>query len=394
MALFGTKTRHLGLGIIIGQAYDNFLSLDEYSDHFLLPYGPRFRSIDYAVASLSTIDVEDIIVFVEQDKEFVLNYLVSGWPFIKFHVFDHIDLQTTFMEFFESFMKETPIELISLIHGDYPVWFDMNPLLAKLGKENVQAVKTRTVDGHIYPALVMDRHQFIRRYRGVWMEEGFHLAIDQIVEQQSLPSREVQGIFLPLRSLEEYFHKHIDMLDDYLFLDTYNGHVPVKSKMALNNFATFQKHSRIKNTIIGEGAEVDGDVQDSVIFSGAKVDAGAVIRNSIILPGNHIARGAHIVNAILDEFSGDNSLPNIESGASIGAETSVQPNKTLKQLDFGVTLIGKDVVVPSGFKIGANCYIDSFTPVKEIRSHKSLKDGDSIIMPREMQPENNISLDK
>lgn len=378
MALFGGKQRHLGLGIIIGRGYENFLSLDEYSDHFLLPYGPRFRCIDYAVASLSTIGVEEVIVFAEQDKEYVLNYLVSGWPFVSFHVFDHIDLQTTFLEYFEAFLKENPVDLIAMIHGDYPVWFDMNPLLTKLGKENIQAVQTRTVDGVIYPALVMDRHQFLRRFRGVWMEEGFHLAIDQIVEQQAIPGREVQGIFLPLTSVEEYYNKHIDMLDDYLFLDTYNGHVPVKSRMSLNNFATFQKHSRITNTIIGEGAEVDGEVYDSVILGGARVAAGAVIRNSVILPGNHIGRGARLSHVLLDEFSGDNSLPNIEAGAHIGNDKPAQVNKMIPQLKFGVTLIGKDVTIPAGFHIGANCYVDSFVTSRDIRARRRLEDGECI----------------
>jgi ADP-glucose pyrophosphorylase len=355
------------------------LSLDEYSDHFLLPYSPRFRNIDFAVASLSTIGVKDIIVFAEKDKEFVNGYLVRGWPYLNFHVFDHVDLQHSFMEFFHSFVQEQAVELISMIHGDYPVWFDMNPLLDKLGRENMQAVRTKTLNGDIYPAIVMDKTQFLNRFKGVWMEQGFHLAIDQIVEQQKIPSREVRGIFLPLESIEQYYLKHIDMLDDYLFLDTYNGHVPVKSKMSMNNFAIFKRHSHINNTIIGEGAEVAGNVEGSVIFSDVIVDRGASIINSIILPGNHIAKGAKIINTIIDEFSGDNSMPNIEAGVEIGKAESGTINKKLEQLDFGVTLIGKDVTLPARYKVGANCYVDSFTSLKIIRAKKTLRDGESII---------------
>jgi ADP-glucose pyrophosphorylase len=170
--------------------------------------------------------------------------------------------------------------------------------------------------------------------------------------------------------------------------DRFNAYVPIRADLSMNLSSSFGRHSYVINSIAGENVEINGKIENSIIFSNVKIDRNAQIKNSLILPGNHIGPHAQIVNSIIDEFSGDNTVPNIESNSHIGSESPLAVNENYPQiLNFGVTLIGKDVRILSGSRIGGNCYIDSFIPQTKMRECRKLPDGKSVLREKETLPE-------
>ena len=55
----------------------------------------------------------------------------------------------------------------------------------------------------------------------------------------------------------------------------------------------------IKNSVVTEGCEIDGEVVNSIIFRGAVVERGTVIHDSIIMPDAVIKAGAKVEHAIV-----------------------------------------------------------------------------------------------
>ena len=55
----------------------------------------------------------------------------------------------------------------------------------------------------------------------------------------------------------------------------------------------------IKNSLINQGAEIKGEVINSVISNEVKVLEGAVVKNSVLMPRVTISRGAYVENAII-----------------------------------------------------------------------------------------------
>ena len=55
----------------------------------------------------------------------------------------------------------------------------------------------------------------------------------------------------------------------------------------------------IKNSLINQGAEIRGEVINSVISNEVKVLEGAVVKNSVLMPRVTISRGAYVENAII-----------------------------------------------------------------------------------------------
>ncbi len=74
MALIKSK---LNIGLIIGENSHNFLSFDEYAEHFLLPFSPRFCNIDFSISSLNSIGIKHILIFVKRDKDIIADYLIK-----------------------------------------------------------------------------------------------------------------------------------------------------------------------------------------------------------------------------------------------------------------------------------------------------------------------------
>lgn len=107
-------------------------------------------------------------------------------------------------------------------------------------------------------------------------------------------------------------------------------------------------NSKIAHSIISEGCNIDGDINFSVIFNSVNIEGGAIIRNSIIMPGAHIMKGSTIYNAIIDE--------NVEIGenAIVGNPMRYQLNHT--QI---ITVVGNNIKIGDGVVIeGSNNMID------------------------------------
>jgi glucose-1-phosphate adenylyltransferase len=77
-------------------------------------------------------------------------------------------------------------------------------------------------------------------------------------------------------------------------------------------------HAKIQNSLINEGCVVEGDVNRSVLFYGARVGEGSVVEDSILMPGAEIGRGARVIRAIVGEGA------KVGEGCQVGSIDSVE----------------------------------------------------------------------
>ena len=55
----------------------------------------------------------------------------------------------------------------------------------------------------------------------------------------------------------------------------------------------------VKNAFITQGCVVEGEVKNSVLFTGAKVCAGAKVIDSVLIPGAVVEEGAVVTRALV-----------------------------------------------------------------------------------------------
>ncbi|MDD6332465.1 MAG: glucose-1-phosphate adenylyltransferase [Clostridium sp.] len=129
---------------------------------------------------------------------------------------------------------------------------------------------------------------------------------------------------------------------------------------------------KVGKCIIGEGTEIHGEVEHSVIGSAVTIEEGAVVRDSIIMNGAVIGKNCVIDKAIIAE----NTV--IGDGAVLGVGEYAPSEYNPKVYAFDLVTIGEKSVIPPNVKIGKNTAIFGET-VPEDYPNGELKSGGSLI---------------
>lgn len=146
----------------------------------------------------------------------------------------------------------------------------------------------------------------------------------------------------------------MDLLNPNVPLDVWDESWKIYSRTAGQPPHHISNLAHVENSMITEGCEVDGHVEFSVLFSNVKVAAGAVVRDSIIMPGAVIEEGAQVHYSIVAENV------TVKKGAIVGA----RPEHMEDISKWGVSVIGEGVTVGAGAKVGPKAMITE--DVKEV----------------------------
>jgi len=137
----------------------------------------------------------------------------------------------------------------------------------------------------------------------------------------------------------------------------------------------------VKNSFLGAGAVVDGQVEGSVIFPDAVVGKDAVVHNSVVMNGNRIAPRAQMYRTLALPFSaeaGKNTF-NIGEGCSIGQKHSAATNfDHSSQIREGLTVLGHNVEVPRGLTVSAGCLLGAGVSAQAFRGIKEVRKGATV----------------
>jgi len=95
----------------------------------------------------------------------------------------------------------------------------------------------------------------------------------------------------------------------------------------------------IKNSIVSEGCEINGEIDHSVVFYKVNVEEDVYIKDSIIMQDAVIKKGARIINAIV----GDHTV--IGENAVIGGEAT-EDGRKIAVIGGGAVIADNEVVAP------------------------------------------------
>jgi hypothetical protein len=150
----------------------------------------------------------------------------------------------------------------------------------------------------------------------------------------------------------------------------------------------------IRNAWLSSGVEVEGSVEDSILFPNVVVRRNASVFRAVVLNGNRIGSGTEIHSALILPFTAEipRPTPNIGDNCSIGAKTSTMKNADFPaQIRNGISVIGTNVDIPNGFKAEAATYVAPGVPASVLRKLKLLKKGASVLRERPSRPGGNGS---
>jgi glucose-1-phosphate adenylyltransferase len=142
------------------------------------------------------------------------------------------------------------------------------------------------------------------------------------------------------RTLEEYWTANMDLLGERPEIKLSDWQVRTNldhEAIRDRGPALIGTKGSINNSRIYNGVRIEGQVSQSILFPGAYVGTGAVVKNSILFFDTQVGPGARIENTITD------------LGVSIGRDS------VIGKQDEALVVIGFRTQIPKRIKIGPGC---------------------------------------
>ena len=166
---------------------------------------------------------------------------------------------------------------------------------------------------------------------------------------------EFNGYWKDVGTLGSYWEANMELIDLIPEFNLYEEYWKIYTKSDTIEPQYIAPEGHVERCIVGESADIYGEVINSVIGPNVHIGRGAVVRDSIIMKDTYIGDGAIIDKSIVAENC------RIGDGVVLGIGEEA-PNKLNASIySFGLVTIGEESVVPDNVKVGKNTAISGVT---------------------------------
>ncbi|MCJ8341845.1 MAG: glucose-1-phosphate adenylyltransferase [Cetobacterium sp.] len=120
-------------------------------------------------------------------------------------------------------------------------------------------------------------------------------------ENKKLVSYEFEGYWKDVGTIDSLWEAHMDLLKREDKLDIYDKNWKIYTRQETYPPQYISQNASIKNSFIDEGCEIEGIIENSIIFPGVKIGKNTIIRNSVIMKDVTIKENIVVEKAIVGD---------------------------------------------------------------------------------------------
>lgn len=110
------------------------------------------------------------------------------------------------------------------------------------------------------------------------------------------------GYAAQLRSVQEYYDRSMELLQGSIRAELFAAARPILAKEDDEASSYFAPGSRVKNSLVADGCTIEGSVENCILFPGVTVEKGAELRDSILFKGTRVRDGVTLRYVITDKY--------------------------------------------------------------------------------------------
>ncbi len=206
-----------------------------------------------------------------------------------------------------------------------------------------------------------------------YLDFGRHVLPAMVEAEQAIFAYTFPGYWADVGTVQAYWEANMSLLAEEPALDLHNPEWVVHTRSEERAPSKFGPNAGAAGNLFSNGCQINGTVERSILSPGVYVAEGAVVRDSVILNDTVIEAGAVVERCIIDK------RVIVSQGVQLGAGDDNTPSKEMpSQINTGITLVGKNVVVPENVSIGRNAVIHPFTDAKAFGRRKNIASGTHI----------------
>ena len=329
------------LGIVFGNCNDDLLGeMTDVRASGSVPFGGRYRLIDFSLSNLVHADVSRVAVMTRANYRSLMDHLESGksWDLARQNGGLTIvpprslggglnDSKIGSVYSMLDYMDRAPEEYVVLCDADVVSNIDIKDMLrrhveaeadvsiayvsgaAPHGDNNVMKLALAS-DGTIEDiTLARAGEQCDFSLDVILLRKSLlkDLVLEAVSHNTSVPetgvfmpkvkqlrmiSYPVEGYWAVIDSLKSYVDANMRLLDAEARRQLFRKDRKVYTKVRNEMPAKYGLDSHVANSLISDGCIIEGRVENSILFRGVKVGKGAIVRNCILMQSTAIGDNA------------------------------------------------------------------------------------------------------
>ena len=279
----------------IGDGEEWGLELEEGGLEFLTPYAQSTVST-YRGKLESLANAMDFLAYGEEDELVVM---------IDSAILSNVNLTDVINAHVASGKDVTVVTKAGVCNGEKKI-----DLALKLENGEVKDMAVNYVADSSYAAsmdiFVMSKKFLINSIENLIARDKFHMDRDLVMGGWqhgivSVNAYEFDGVAMFNESVEEYFANSLSLIKKDVRNDIFGGNHPVYTKVRDRVPTYYGEGCEIENCLLADGCMIDGEVENSVLFRQVTVAKGAEVEYCIVMNDTVIGEGAELKYAILDK---------------------------------------------------------------------------------------------
>lgn len=336
--------------IFTNQAESDLRELTESRSMSSVPYGGRYRMIDFMLSNCTNAGITDVGLLLQENYQSLLDHVESGKDWDLARKRGGLRLLPPFsqkagsgnprgtMEALAnviSYVQEIRQEYVLLADGDVAINIDLakafeahlasgadvtpictthytgDPTCSTYfvpqedGKVDVLRNPDEAVGLECLNIYIMSKEFLVHNVKYCASRNLYSLSRHVLI-----PNRDTlkivpyvfNGYAARLTSVTSYYERSMDLLKpecmESLFL---SGGRKIFSKDRTDASTYYAPESNVKMSVIADGCIIEGTVENSIIFRNVKIAKGAVVKNCILMKGDSVGENANISYVIADK---------------------------------------------------------------------------------------------
>ncbi|TWI56171.1 glucose-1-phosphate adenylyltransferase subunit GlgD [Halalkalibacter nanhaiisediminis] len=314
-----------------------------------VPFGGRYRIIDFVLSNMVNARIRDVAVFTRRKYRSLMDHLETGksWDLDRKRggLFilppdwnDPTDFSLGELQHFHNnrdFLDRGSADYVLITGAHHICNIDYGKVFAEHLRSGVdvtliyQNVQQLEHEHRFEKKLDLDQNRFVKNittdatnhnlYMGMFiirkallleivdyciarrkenlLQDGIIANLDRL----KVRAYAYKGYLSVVNSIESYFKHSMALLDVDAYTQLFLNRKPIYTKVKDEPPTRYTKDAKVKGSLFANGCVIEGTVENSILFRGVHVHKNAVVRNSIIMQRCNIQEGTVLENVILDK---------------------------------------------------------------------------------------------
>ena len=340
------------VGILFSNAHDDKLrELTERRAIASVPYGGRYRLIDFPLSNMVNSGINKVGVITKSNYQSLMDHLGSGkaWDLsrkreglIMLPPFSHENSSISnsrieSLAAISQFLRSSKEEYVLLSDCDIVCNIDYKQVIsAHLENEaditivyRFGKVSERTTDASVYTIdpdgrvldmlvnpsiegecnygmnmLLIGRELLIKLVNDCVSRKLYDFKRDLLqrhLKDYKVFAYEFKGFAQLVNSTNAYFEANMALMQPQVRSQLFNPERPIYTKVRDDMSARYGLGSSVENSLIADGCVIEGEVENCVLFRGVKVGKGAKLSNCVIMQDTEIGANCKLNYVIADK---------------------------------------------------------------------------------------------